>query len=72
MGKDYYNTLGVATSASNSDIAKQFRMLALTYHPKRQTPEKIAHANAQLAEICEAYEVLSNGNHLKFDLFIIS
>ena len=39
MGKDYYATLGVATSASQPDIAKQFRMLALSYHPKRQIPD---------------------------------
>jgi DnaJ-class molecular chaperone len=60
MGKDYYAILGVSASAPVPEIAKQFRVLALTYHPKRQQPEKIAQSNARLAEICEAYEVLSN------------
>jgi DnaJ-class molecular chaperone len=36
MGKDYYVILGVSTSAPVPEIAKQFRVLALTYHPKRQ------------------------------------
>jgi DnaJ-class molecular chaperone len=36
MGKNYYEILGVAQNASNPDIAKRFRVLALTYHPKRQ------------------------------------
>ena len=66
MGKDYYTVLGVSASAPYSDIAKHFRELALTYHPKRQSPENIGQANAKLAEICEAYEVLSNGNRILF------
>jgi molecular chaperone DnaJ len=61
MGKNYYEILGVAQNASNPDIAKRFRVLALTYHPKRQQPEQLASANFQLAQACEAYEVLSNG-----------
>lgn len=60
MGKDYYDILGVPTQASNPDIAKRFRVLALSFHPQRQTPEQIGQANFKLAEICEAYEVLSN------------
>jgi DnaJ family protein B protein 5 len=60
MGKDYYKILGVPSTASSPDLAQSFRVLALTYHPKRQAAEKIGHANYTLAEICEAYEVLSN------------
>ena len=70
MGKDYYEILGVAPSASIPELAKHFRELALTYHPKRQDPENIGQANAKLADICEAYEVLSNSintfYHLNF------
>ena len=33
MGKDYYKTLSVQADASQQDIAKQFRVLAITYHP---------------------------------------
>jgi DnaJ-class molecular chaperone len=39
MGKNYYDILGVSQNASNLEIAKRFRLLALTYHPKRQQPE---------------------------------
>ncbi len=63
MGKNYYEILGVPQNASNPDIAKRFRVLALTYHPQRQQPEQIGQANFKLAEACEAYEVLSNGKN---------
>lgn len=33
MGKNYYKTLGVSADASYQEIAKQFRVLAITYHP---------------------------------------
>lgn len=68
MGKNYYETLGIPQNASNPDIAKRFRILALTYHPQRQQPEQIGQSNFKLAEICEAYEVLSNGN--KFETIL--
>lgn len=35
MGKNYYDILGVAPMAAQSDIAKAFRVLALTYHPAK-------------------------------------
>ena len=61
MGKDYYSILGVSQSASISAVAAAFRVKALTYHPlKQKTPEDVAHANFNFAEVCEAYEVLSN------------
>ena len=60
MGKNYYEILGVPQNAANPEIAKRFRVLALTHHPKRQQPEQVASGNFQLAQACEAYEVLSN------------
>ena len=61
MGKNYYEILGVAPMAAPSDIAAAFRVLALTYHPSKQTdPSKVASSNFRFAEVCEAYEVLSN------------
>ena len=58
MGKNYYQTLGVSANASYQEIAKQFRVLAITYHPLKNT-ENMAQANYKFCEICEAFEVLS-------------
>ena len=58
MGKDYYRTLGVSADASYQDIAKQFRVLAITFHPLKNT-SNMAQANYKFCEICEAFEVLS-------------
>jgi molecular chaperone DnaJ len=58
MGKDYYSVLGVERSASDDDIKKAYRKLALKYHPDRNAdnPE----AEEQFKEAAEAYEVLSD------------
>lgn len=67
MGKDYYGILGVSASASSSSIAAAFRVKALTYHPlKWAAPEAVADANFQFAQVCEAYEVLSNCKRIAF------
>ena len=58
MGKDYYAVLGVSPQASDAEIAAKFRVLALTYHPEKNT-ENMAQANFIFSEVCEAYEVLS-------------
>lgn len=61
MGKDYYAILEVKPLATFIDISKSFRVLALKYHPKKQTdPTQVAQSNHKFAEVCEAYEVLSN------------
>jgi len=61
MGKNYYEILGVPAMAPTSHIAAQFRILALTYHPSKQSdPTQVATSNYRFAEVCEAYEVLSN------------
>ena len=56
--KDYYKILGVSKTASADEIKKQFRKLALKYHPDRNQGNKVA--EAKFKEISEAYEVLSD------------
>jgi len=57
MGKDYYKVLGVARGASDDEIKKAYRKLALKYHPdKNQTTG----AEEKFKEIGEAYDVLSD------------
>lgn len=54
---DYYQILGVARDASDADIKKAYRRLAMEYHPDRNnTPE----AEAKFKELSEAYQVLAD------------
>ncbi len=58
MGKeDYYKTLGVERNASEADIKKAYRRLAMKHHPDRN-PDKSA--EAKFKEAKEAYEILSD------------
>jgi len=54
--KDYYKILGVAKSASEEEIKKSYRKLAMQYHPDRNPGDKEAEEEFKLAS--EAYEVL--------------
>ena len=56
--KDYYETLGVARSASPDDIKRAYRSLARTHHP--DVADDKAAAEHHFKEINEAYEVLSD------------
>lgn len=58
MAKDYYDILGVTREASDDDIKKAFRKLALKYHPDRNPDDK--GAEEKFKEINEAYQVLSD------------
>jgi len=53
--KDYYKVLDVDRSASQKDIKKAFRNLALKYHPDKNPDED---TSRKFREIAEAYEVL--------------
>jgi molecular chaperone DnaJ len=53
---DFYDKLGVHRSASDDEIKKAYRKLAMTYHPDRNNGSK--DAEEKFKEITEAYDVL--------------
>lgn len=56
--EDYYKTLGVKKTASQEEIKKSYRKLALKYHPDKNSGNKSA--EARFKKISEAYSVLSD------------
>lgn len=66
--RDYYEILGVARSASQDEIKKNYRKLAMQYHPDKNPGNK--DAEAKFKEAAEAYEILSNEEkRKKYDQF---
>ena len=59
MAKDYYQLLGVPRNASEEEIKKAYRKLAMQYHPDRN-PGKEKWANEKFKEINGAYGVLGD------------
>lgn len=58
--RDYYDTLGVPKNASDEDIKKAYRKLAMKHHPDRNQGDSAKAAEEKFKEAKEAYEMLSD------------
>ena len=56
--RDYYNILGVNKNASDDEMKRAYRKLAMKYHPDKNPNKK--EAEERFKEINEAYAVLSD------------
>ncbi|GMH06999.1 hypothetical protein Nepgr_008839 [Nepenthes gracilis] len=59
MGVDYYDVLNVNRNATDDDLKKAYRKLAMKWHPDKNPNDK-KEAEAKFKQISEAYEVLSD------------
>ena len=58
--RDFYEILGVPKNASDEDIKKSYRKLAMKFHPDRNQGEPAKEAEVKFKEAKEAYEMLSD------------
>lgn len=58
--RDYYDVLGVPKNATEDDIKKAYRKLAMKYHPDRNQGDDAKQAEEKFKEAKEAYEMLSD------------
>jgi curved DNA-binding protein len=68
MAKDYYQVLGLKKGASEAEMKKAYRKMAMKYHPDRNKGDN--KAEARFKEVSEAYAVLSDKEKRKqYDMF---
>jgi len=66
--RDCYDVLGIARDASDTQIKKAYRKLAMKYHPDKNPGDKTA--EEKFKEATECYEILSNSDlHQRYDQF---
>jgi molecular chaperone DnaJ len=66
--RDYYEILGVRRDASEDEIKKAYRKLAMQYHPDRNSGDRSA--EERFKEVAEAYEVLRDSDkRQRYDRF---
>src|SRR6185295_7899108 len=58
--RDYYDVLGVTKNASDEDIKKAYRKLAMKLHPDRNQGDDAKKSEDKFKEAKEAYEMLSD------------
>ncbi|MFH0907097.1 MAG: molecular chaperone DnaJ [bacterium] len=62
MAKDYYEILEVPKNASEQEIKKSYRKLALKYHPDKAPEDKKQEYSEKFKEISQAYGILSDAD----------
>ena len=60
VSTDFYDLLGVSSDASDSEIKKAYRKLAMKYHPDKNPDDE--DAEKKFKEISQAYSVLSDAD----------
>jgi len=73
MSEDYYKILGVDKSISAKDLKKEYKKLAIKYHPDKQhgkTDEERKASEVKFKEINNAYDILSDeGKRKEYDTY---
>ncbi len=72
MFKNYYEKLGLQNNASDDEVKKAYKKLAIKYHPDKQannSDEEKAEAEKNFKIIAEAYEILTNKDKYKQNNF---
>ena len=62
--EDFYKILGVSQKATESEIKKSYRKLALKWHPDKN-PDNLEYATEKFKALAEAYDCLSKSEKRK-------